>query len=428
MVAAFPPPDGPRVLVHDDIVYIDGLAESDPDVVATVITAEDPVTAVRKALAVGARVLRVSGASLDAEVIRAEVDKLSEHFTGTVTSAVERITATSSKLLDGENGELPTALTAFRGEVEQLLEGAFDPDSRKSVLARIETAFVKAAEEQLRAIRRLVNPASEDSPLHHWQAEIIQQVQHNAKAVTDELRALSEKVIVQQASAKAAAEALERSSSKGFTFEDLLHSLLEPCASMHGDLAEQTGRERGVTGTMRGDEVVTLCPDDTHGTPTRFVFEIKDRRLGQKKTFEELDAAMANRDAVVGIAVFSNQAKAPSTAPFVFYDTKAILVIDKEDPEPGALRLAYMWARWTTLRQMALDDSELNLERVEALLDDARRELGRISSIKRAHSTAAKKIDEAGREASAMANGLRAILDTLSDEITASGPDVAGAA
>lgn len=103
-------------------------------------------------------------------------------------------------------------------------------------------------------------------------------------------------------------------------------------------------------------------------------------------------------------------------------------MVDKDDPEPAALRLAYTWARWMTRRQLAQEDSELNLDRVEALLDDARRELGRISSIKRAHSTAAKKIEEAGREANAMADGVHAILDTLYEEITSSGPDVAGAA
>lgn len=417
MVAAFPHPEGPRVMVRDGAAYIDGLIETDPDVVAAVAAADNPVAAVQERLCLGARVLRIAGASLDVNLIHSEVDKLTDNFAGTVTSAVERIAATSAQLLDGEEGALPAVLKTFRTEVEELLENAFDPDSRKSVLSRIETAFLKAAEDQLRAVRRMVDPESEESPLRRWRGDIIAQGQQQAKTVTDAIRDLADKVIVQQAAARATTEALEKSSTKGFSFEDLLHSVIEPCAITHGDLAEQTGREVGAQGTLKGDEVVTLNRDDTRGQPARFAFEVKATKLSLKKTFEELDAAMANREAAVAIATFSSQANAPSTAPFVYYDNKAILVIDKDDPDPTALRLAYAWARWMTRRQLNEESGRPNADRIDALLEDARRELTRMSTIKRAHSTAANKIAEAGREASAMTSGVNAILDTIAAEI-----------
>lgn len=417
MVAALPHPDGAQVTVHDGVVYLDGFVENDPDLIAALTSTEDPVATVHEILALGSRALRLAQARLDADVIRAEVDKLTTAFTGTVTTAVDNIAATSARLLDGETGELPAALAAFRAQVEALLGDAFDPDSRSSILARIEQAHLKVGEDQLHAFRRLLNPDAEDSPLHRWRTEIIAQVREQSTTIAEEVRQLSDKVIVQHAAEKAAADARELTTAKGFTYEDQLHSLIESVAIVHGDLAEQTGRERGVVGTQKGDEVVTLNPEDTRGVAARAVFEVKDTKLGLTKTFEELDAAMINREATVGIAVFSSQSKAPTSEPFVPFDCKAVLVVDKDDPDRAAVRLAYTWARWMVRRQLTVNDSELNVDRIEGLLDDAKRELTRVSAVRRALSTATKKIGEAGGEVNVMTDNLHGILDALCEEI-----------
>lgn len=417
MVAALPHPDGSRVTVHDGVVYIDAFVENDLDLVAALTSAEDPAATLHDVLALGSRVLRVAQARLDADVIRGEVDKLTTAFAGTVTTAVDNIAATSARLLDAESGELPTALTAFRAQVEELLGDAFDPDSRSSLLSRIEQAYLKVGEDQLHAFRRLINPEAEDSPLHRWRTEIITQVREQSTTIAEEVRKLADKVIVQQAAERAAAEARELTTAKGFTYEDQLHELIESVAVVHGDLAEQTGRERGVDGTQKGDEVVLLNPEDTRGIAARAVFEVKDTKLGLTKTFEELDAAMANREATVGIAVFSSQRKAPTAEPFVPFDCKAILVVDKDDPDRGAVRLAYTWARWMVRRQLATSESNLNLDRIEGLLDDAKRELTRVSAVRRALSTATKKIGEAGGEVNVMTDNLHGLLDALCEEI-----------
>src|SRR5436309_595566 len=124
MVAALPQPDGARVTAHDGAVYIDGFIETDPDVVAAVTEADDAaaaVAAVHERLALGGRVLRIAQARLDGDVIRTEVDRLTATFTGAVTTAVSDITTTSAQLLDPETGQLPTALSSFRDEVESLI-------------------------------------------------------------------------------------------------------------------------------------------------------------------------------------------------------------------------------------------------------------------------------------------------------------------
>lgn len=418
VVAAIPHQDGARIVVHGDAVYIDGLVVTDPDVVASVKEATDPVAAVHERLTLGARVLRLAQARIDGDVIRDEVERLTERFTGTVTDAVDSIAQTSTKLLDADDGLLTAALTEFRDEVEKLLGDAFDADSRSSILSRIEAVHTKVGEDQLRVFRRLLNPDAEESPLHSWRTEIVEQVRQHVGAVGAEVRGLAEKVLVQQAAQEATAIEQARGTAKGFTYEDQLHSMIESCAMMHGDLAMHVGRERGAKGNCKGDEVVSVNTDDTRGAAARIVFEIKDTKLSEPKTFQELDAAIENREASVGIAVFSSQSNAPSMLPFVWYGNKAIIVINKAEPDAATLRLAYTWARWAVRRSLQENPNSIDIDRIESLLDDARRELLRRTNLRRSLSTATNKIAEARRDIDSMTEGVEAVIDSICTAIS----------
>ena len=82
--------------------------------------------------------------------------------------------------------------------------------------------------------------------------------------------------------------------------------------------------------------------------------------------------------------------------PFQHFDDKAIVVLDPDDEDDSALRLAYMWARWTVRKGLAVsEEAEIDLERVRCLLDDAARALERHTAIKRFHTQAKKSIDQA---------------------------------
>jgi hypothetical protein len=188
-------------------------------------------------------------------------------------------------------------------------------------------------------------------------------------------------------------------------------------AADHGDLAEKTGKTTGVAGTQKGDEVVMLNRDDAHGLEASFVLEAKARKLNMRQTIEELDAAVANRDALAGVAVFSTQGQAPTAVPFHYTDTKAVVVLDK-DGDGSALRLAYMWARWVVRRQLsACSADELDLARIGRLLEDARRAIDRLGAIKRYNSQAKKAIDHAGEQATSLVAEVEQSLDALAEEL-----------
>ena len=146
---------------------------------------------------------------------------------------------------------------------------------------------------------------------------------------------------------------------------------------------------------------------------------MKNRKLNLRSTMAELDEAIANRDAYAAIAVFRSQEQAPTAVPFMYSDDKAIVVLDPDDCDDSALRLGYMWARWTVRKQLAASDEQegVDLERVRCLLEDASRALERHATIKRAHTAARKGIEQAADQVEALVFESRQALDELETEL-----------
>ncbi|MDB5478850.1 MAG: hypothetical protein JWM96_1345 [Alphaproteobacteria bacterium] len=408
----------PVVVVNNGVLYINNLTENDPTVVAAVDVAENQAAEAQRLLRLGAQVDRLAGATLDAEVLEGTALRLVTSFEGTVDSAVDEIQKNAAKIFDPQGGSLPTALGGFKAELDKLLGLNFDPDSRKSIIGKFDELMRNVSAEQMAKFSRLLDPTATDSPLNKWHADIDKTVKAEAHTLSEQLRELSERIAVQNATAEAKKAAANKTTAKGFTFEDTLHALVEQNALPHQDLAVQTGRTLGSCGNQQGDELVTLNPEDTRGAEANVVFECKDKKMGLKKILDELDGAMKNRDAAVGVAVFATTENAPTNVAFSTYGCKAVLVLDKDDPDPLAVRLAYMWARWVAKRELVSDTNEIDAARIESLIDEARRALQRATTVKKCHTSARKGIDEATAHVDALVGEIVAVLDDLHAEVT----------
>jgi hypothetical protein len=397
------------VRVDHGVVVIDDLIEDDPGVVALVDAASDPAGAVRACLQIGARATTAAGASLDALVVEKAFDELASGFSATVTDAVARIVGTAEGLVDSESGPLPTLLGELKGELTTELDALFDPESKSSALARMEAVFADAATLQALSVRAVLDPTDDQSPLGQWKAEVLAVLREQVGLVLLQLTEVAASV----AAGDAQAETFKLTALKGQSFEDDLHPLICALATRHGDLAEQVGHQSGSAGTKRGDEVVTLSEDDTGGRACAFVFEAKHRKLSMRKIMSELDEALDNRAAGAAIAVFAEPAQSPTAVPFTYFANKAIVVLDPDAPSAQTLELAYMWARWMARKALELDTSTIDVDRIEAVMADARRGLARISNIRRSHTTAKRQIDAASGEVDALVSDVDGALTTL---------------
>ena len=408
----------PAVVLVDGIVVISELEESDPVVVELVRDADDPENAVRSALHVGARAVRAAGVNLDTDVVAVRFAEMSEEMDQQLDVAVAGLSKAIEDAVSDDGGSIPVILSRHRASLEALLDTTFDPDSKTSVISLMEEMLEEARRSQVEAIAAMVAVDGEDSPLANLRTSLAKDVKEfmkeQLKDVTDEVRTMSERLAVNDA----VAPVIAVTTAKGFTFEDVLHARLEAIAAVHGDLAEQTGTEPGVAGTKKGDEVVTLNREDTRGSEVRFVLEAKSRKLGLRKAYEELDAALENRSASAGIVVFSSADEAPTTVPFHYSDNRAIVVLDDADHDDGALRLAYMWARWMARRSISEVDSEdVDLDRINSLIDQARTSLGRVKTIRSNHSKALNAIEQAGSEVTRLSEEVESSLSELLVEL-----------
>jgi hypothetical protein len=396
-----------RVLVADGVLYVRELEEHDCEVVRIVAASDDAAAATSQCLRVGARALRAANVTVDVDVIERSFSDLESRFEARVAAAVDEIARTTNGLLDEEDGALTGTLAAFRGDFDRLLGDTFDAESKVSVIAKIE-------ELVLSTMKGLITPEIDDSPIGRLKKELVDTMQREVSDVADEVRRVTEHLGITDATA----DAYEHTTAKGFDYEDLVDETVGALAAGYGDLAECTGNQAGSNASKVGDEVVTLNRDDTYGIEARFTLEVKNRSLNMRKTMAELDVAQVNRDALAAIAVFRSQAQAPTSVPFQYNDDKAIVVLDPDDADDSALRLAYMWARWTVRRRLATGDQEgVDLERVAGLLEDASRALERCTAIKRFHTQAKKSIDQAAEQVGDLVGEVGEALEALDADL-----------
>jgi hypothetical protein len=403
-----------QVTATDTAIYIATPTNHDADVIRVVNEADDPVEAVHNCLRIGATALRVANTAVDVDLVQRSFDDLAGRLDVQMTGAVDQIRSATEGLLDGDTGTLQLALTKFHGSIEELLGETFDPDSKKSVLSTIEAMVTAVVRTAVEGVREIVEPEGDASPLARLKGEILVGVKGEIDGVVREIRDVSERMGI----AAAVAEEHERTTAKGFDFEVTVDECVARIAAGHGDAHEHMGTETGAGGTKVGDEVVTLNRDDTRGQTGRFTFEVKKRKLSMRKIQDELDEAMRNRASLAAIAVFDTQANAPTPVPFHYVDDKAIVVLDDTGTDDSALRLAYMWARWTVRRKLTAETCDtIDHERVRSLIDQARRSIDRVTQIRGCHSKAAKAINEAAGETSVLAEEVRGTLADLEAEL-----------
>ena len=400
--------------IEGDTLVLSNFRERDPQVLTLVRAAESIDAVVHDCLAVGARAMTAARATTDVAVVEKAFGDMTSTFSRGLESFAGELEARTKELLDGDEGALPQSFETFRTELSKLLDGTFDPDSKVSALAKMEEVMRHAAKDQVMAVRRLIDPDNEESPLGRYRSEIVKSVHDETEKVHKAVQELTTQLAVDQAKA----EMFEQTTKKGFTFEeDLEQTLIRICQPL-GDIAERVGGTAGVRG-KKGDFKVTLNPEDTAGQDVCFALEAKNQRLNLRDTLREVDDAITNRAALAGIAVFAKDDQCPSDLAFQPYGNRALVVYDPADGDDLALRLACSWARWLARRQLAGGGDSIDLDRIGSLIEDARQALRIRSTIDRALTTSVTKITEAKNHLGALAGDVEAALAAIEGEIAA---------
>jgi hypothetical protein len=379
--------DGDRIVVEHLSLLEPGLArfiaERPPD---------DRPGLVSRALRIGLLALQDAGSSMDVDLVRREFETMlqrAESLNDRVAGQVDEVLR--ANFADGD-GRLPRTLEDFlgdRGQLRTFTRELFDEERRDSAIGRMRILLGDYFDGDASRLAHLLDPTRMGSPLHQFRAEV-------AKG----FEGLNERLSAIEAAASARASERARSAAKGADFEDLLEGMLAEAVRGTDHLVERTSDAAGhVMASKKGDFVLTLDPETMRGSAVRLVVECKDRSVSGRAMRDELLEAKRNRDAAVGLVVFSTDHAPAGIEPFDVRLGDVYCAIDPHHPEPATLDAALRLARLLALAQSREADADVDRAALDAALERVRAELDAVRGLK-------TKLTTIGTAAKAVSAGL----------------------
>jgi len=342
---------------------------------------EDPARVVADAIEIGARVLDREQAGASVEVLRADLEKASREVE-------QRLGATSEQVVTELRTRLEEAFGPEQGHVTKVLHRHFGADSTGAVQHQVRAAVAELLTESRERLFKQFSSAEESNPLAAFQRGAVAAIRQSSDQQHSHLREMNQRIgalqlevtKLQAEKEKALGVAAEhdRSTAKGRPYEEAVFEAIDVIAGGQGDDCDAVGDLPGVGG-RKGDVLVAI--DGCSGSPRgRIVFEAKNSQVPKKRALEELDEAMAQRDAAYGVWVVPAEDKLPArTQPLREINGDKLFVV--YDPEDGrlALQVAYSLARARVLMARGdadgLDASALRaeVERAVGALEEGRR-------------------------------------------------------
>ena len=395
-----------RVRTFNGELLVDGLRVDDETAVALVHERERRGESVdrfvKQMVEIGARVLEREETGAQAEVVKAEFERLKGDF-------AER---------------LNRVFGADEGHVARLLDKHFGDESSVAVQHRMRAVMTELATQMREDMRKQLTADSEANPIVAIQRASLQVVRDSANQQAESLRAMRESLEATRrevAALKAEKEKLEdvaaeaeRGTAKGRTYEEAVFEALDAVAGAQGDDCDAVGDVKGVGG-KKGDVVIAIdaCAGPSRG---RIVFEAKNSRKSKKDALADLDAAMEHRDADYGVFVVPAEEKLPARTPELreFNGDKLFVVFDPDEGSRTALELAYRLARARVL----MTRSEAAGVDTAAIATEVERALGAMEDVRRVKSQltqATTYIAEATKIVESMAGTVRGHLGQIDD-------------
>jgi hypothetical protein len=280
------------------------------------------------------------------------------------TSALSRLVAE----IRASQGDLKTDL----GNQVQGVVREFSLDHPGSALSRL-VARVEAAQKTIADQFSVDNELSAINRLSHLMQDANAEIGRNL-TLDDEHSALSRlrkelvgtieeidrrnhefrtEVRVTLASLQTRRDEAARSTRHGATFEAQLGEVLALEAQRFGDVYRATGMTVGSTkNCKKGDYVIQLGPESS-APGARITWEAKeDKRYDLPSALTEIDVARENRDAAIGIFVFSKKTCPSEILPLTRYGQDIVIVWDDDDSSTDLyVKAAYSVARALCARE-----------------------------------------------------------------------------
>jgi hypothetical protein len=422
------------VELREDGVHIDDLLISDGTLIELVERRLErqiePEETVRDAIEIGARVLDREATGAEVDFVKREFERVStevEHaFAERARQIAESFEQQFEHFLGEDGGAMAKTLDAHSGELEELIAQNFGGDRNTAVQHQLRELVAKLLNDSRHELLRQFSAEDGHNPLADFKAAVVREVKRSGEShdkLIEKLAQLEGEVKrlhdAREAESELAAER-ERGTGKGRTFEQQVFDLIEEMALARGDVAHHVGDLPSASGGKRGDIVVEI--DAAAGASKgRVSFDAKDEKLSKNRAWEALNASLEERDAGFAVLVVASEEKVPAGREQLheYEGNKMVVALDKEEPDPRALELAYRYAR---CRCLMAGEKLLGLDAagVRDAADEAMSALKDAQRVRRSLTGATNSVEAARNALDAMIARIEASLARIESLIAAS--------
>jgi hypothetical protein len=373
------------------------LEVSDPDVLSELRRHPEGVERDKHALAalrVGVIALRAATGQVDAasvreagrvlvadvrELLSARTTEMHERIASDANGARTQLTLTIEEALADQRNQILREFSLDRRDSAlSRLVAEFSLDDEQSAMSRLSKMVAVATEE----IGKHLTLDDEHSPLARLKRELQSTIDRLARD-NSEFQSQVRETLARIDSRK---RVEARAPRHGLEFEERLGEVLAAEAQRLGDIYQATGDSAGLIKNCKvGDYVVELGADSAAAN-ARVVWEAKDKRgCSLRAALDEIDEARRNRQAQVGVFVFSSANAPAGLASLQRHAMDIVVAWDADDPGGDlVLRVAYSLARALAVRERCEDRSaravigEIEsaaraIEKQQGYLDDVRK-------------------------------------------------------
>jgi hypothetical protein len=298
------------------------------------------------------------------------------------------------------------------GSALSRLVGEFSLDDDKSAFSRL-SRMLSATSEQIGKNLTLDDDAS---PLSRLKRELLGTIEQLAKSNVEFQSQVREALAKLDTRKREGA----RTTRHGVEFEERLGALLGEEAQRLGDLHEATGETTGaIKLCKKGDHVIELGADSAAAN-ARIVWEAKEKQAySLRAALAEIDEARRNRQAQVGVFVFSRTTAPEGLESLQRHGSDVVVVWDADDSASDlVVRAAYSLARALAVRERRTDlESQEVITEIERAARGIERQIGHLDEVRRWAETVRGHGEKIVDRTSRMAEDLRRDVELLDAQV-----------
>ena len=312
----------PSAAVVGGVVVAECLTSSDPFFVGEIEASASRGYAgevCQQVFELGISVRQLATRSSDVVELKSQVEAAERQIGDAVEHALTAISEQIALVADADGGAIRVAVSAEMDRLEATLGALFDPDSNDGAPAAIRASVDEVVQQSLRTgvetLVKIVNPSDDNGPFGRVARDLKQSVVTPVAELVRRVEALTTAIEIREA----VGVERERGTAKGREYEQSVLEATNAKAAVTGDIVTAVGDSAGsLAGSKKGDIVVDVLDGNT--ACGRIVIEAKASKLSRAAALKELEQSAENRQAAVGIMVFSSSEQTPGCLPFVRFE------------------------------------------------------------------------------------------------------------